>query len=698
MAVLEKIRVKFGLAASIIIALGLLSFIIDPSELLSAVNNMSSKNDVGEIAGKAIPYTDFSESADKYSRISEIVSGTSSHTEQEQEQIRNSAWQSFIDKYLFIKNAKAAGINVGDDEVVNLTTGDMVSPIISQQPLFYDESGKFSPERVSQFVQNIATDQTGDLKLFWNWLQTSVYTEAFYDKYFSLFSASNFQTPLMKNRLVEESNTTNDVDFVMVPIPFERDTTIVVTKDEIRDYYKNHKDFFRQSASRDIEYVVFEVKPSDADIAAAEAGMNEAYEEFKATDNLKTFLSRNSESSYSTYWYKAGDLVPVNKEIDEFVFGNNPAGTSPIYTANNVYYAARVMDTKMIPDSAYVRHILLQGEGVDKIADSLVTVLAKGENFTNLVSEYSADKNSAYDGELGCIGWLTQNYMIPGFESVITANTGKPFVLKTQYGTHVVEVVKKTAPIQKKQVAILSKTALASKETFNDYYSQANRLATLSAGKLENYKKAVDSLGVYSHTMPGITEATSSYGAIDHAKEVTRWAFDNKPGKVSNIITVDNNYFFVVAVKDAHKEGIAPVSEVSSQIKNQLYIDKYAEKRKAEVAEKIAGLTDLEAIAEKLGTAVNTQNDVAFASMNARSLDPKFVGAIAAAPEGKLCGPVAGAIGTYVFKVTGRETGSFYTESDAKNANAQIMNYNIQNIVNVMMQDAGVKDNRARFF
>ena len=48
--------------------------------------------------------------------------------------------------------------------------------------------------------------------------------------------------------------------------------------------------------------------------------------------------------------------------------------------------------------------------------------------------------------------------------------------------------------------------------------------------------------------------------------------------------------------------------------------------------------------------------------------------------------------------MTGRETGSFYTESDAKNANAQVMNYNVQNIVRVMMQDAGVKDNRARFF
>ena len=323
MAVLEKIRVKFGLAASIIIAIGLLSFIIDPSELVSAVNNMSSKNDVGIIDGKAIPYTDFSESVDRYSRINEILTGSSTHSEQEQEQMRNSAWQSLIDKYLFIKNAKAAGINVGDDEVVNLTTGDMVSPIIAQQPVFFDESGKFSPDKVAEFVQNIPSDQSGNLKLFWNWLQTTVYTQSFYEKYYSLFTGSNLQNSLMKNRLVSESNTTSDVDFVMVPIPFERDTTVTVSNEEIRDFYKNHKDFFRQLASRDIEYVVYEVKPSDADIADASEKMKEAYEEFKTTDNMKTFISRNSESSFSNYWYKNGELEPINGDIDKYVFGGN---------------------------------------------------------------------------------------------------------------------------------------------------------------------------------------------------------------------------------------------------------------------------------------------------------------------------------------------------------------------------------------
>ncbi|MBQ2549636.1 MAG: hypothetical protein II560_00305, partial [Bacteroidales bacterium] len=133
--------------------------------------------------------------------------------------------------------------------------------------------------------------------------------------------------------------------------------------------------------------------------------------------------------------------------------------------------------------------------------------------------------------------------------------------------------------------------------------------------------------------------------------------------------------------------------DVAAGIKDQLYAEKYAAKRQAEVAAQIAGLTDMQAIAEKLDATVNTQTGVAFASMS-RSLDPKFVGAIAAADEGV----VAGSYGVYVYKVTGRDTGSYYTESDAKTYNTQLNNYETQLIVPVMMDDADVKDNRARFY
>lgn len=696
MAVLQKIR-GWGIVLSILIALPLLLFVIDPSQVLDALNILSDKNNVGNINGKSISYSDFQQDVERFSAISEVMTGTTTHDEQQQEQIRNAAWQSLVDKYLFVKNAREAGIHVGDKELQDLLSGDMISPVISGNPAFADENGNFSKDALLQLVKNVSQDATGRLKSYWNYLQNTVFTQQVYTKYNSLFSQSNVQTPLMQKRAIAENNITTNVDFVVVPHTYMPDSTIKVSDAEIRKYYDAHKEMFKQNASRDIEYVVFEVKPSDADIAAANEAMTAVYDEFGTTENMKSFLARNSEKSLDNYWYKAGELATVNADVDKFVSGN-AAGVSPIYTANNIFYAAKILDTKQIPDSAYVKHILLRGATADARADSLLGVLAKGENFSNLAAAYSVDAQSAADGERGNIGWMTQTYMIPGFESVLTAQIGKPFILKTQYGTHIVEVARKTAPVEKKQVAILQKTAVASGETFNSYYAQANKFATLASGGFEHYKNAVDTLGVYSHPMNNVLESTSSYGAINQAKEVTRWVFDNKVGKVSNILTVNQNYFFIVALKGIHKEGIADVQEVQEPIRQQLYAEKYSESKAAEVAAKIKGLNDLQTIADTLRATVSTGVDVRFASMAGQGMDPKFIGAASVAPEGQICGPVAGSIGTYVFKVNSRETGAFYTEDDAKNTAMQMNDYASRMILPVMMQAADVKDHRARFY
>lgn len=694
MAILQKTREKAGMAVSIIIALALLSFIIDPQTLETAFNAMSSRNDVGVINGKTISYLDFQQDVDKFTTINEMVTGSSAQSEQQQEQVRNAAWQSLLDRYLFVKNAKAAGIRVGEEEMKNLLAGDMISPVVSQNPAFMDESGNFSKDALQNLINNISQDQTGRLKEYWNYIQNTVYTQQFYAKYGSLFTNSNFQNPLMLRRAIAENNNTTNVDFVMVP-NYGMDTTVKVSGDEIRKYYESHKNMFKQNASRDMEYVVFEVKPSEADINATNEAMGKVYDEFSTTDNMKSFLARNSEKSLNEYWYKAGDLSTVNSGISEFVDAN-AQGTSPIVSDNNVFYAARIMATAQIPDSVYVRHILLQGATETK-ADSLLNVLVKGENFSNVAASYSADTRSAADGEQGNVGWMTQTYMIPGFESVLTAQVGKPYIVKTQYGTHIVEVAKRTAPVAKKQVAILEKTALASGETFNSYYAQASKFSKIAAGKYNNYKAAVDSMGLYSHPMK-VTEATSSYGSISQAKEVTRWVFDNKVGKVSEIITVNNNYLFVATVTGIHKEGIAKIDEVKEAIRQQLYAQKASEKAAADIAQKIQGISDLQAIADTLHSSVSTGVDVRFASLAGQGLDPKFIGAASVAPEGKICGPVAGTIGTYIFKVNSRDTGSFYTEDDARNAATQMNNYTTQMILPVMMMESDVRDHRARFY
>lgn len=700
MAVLEKIRVKFGLAASIIIAIGLLSFIIDPSELTSAIQSMSSKYDVGVIGGNKISYNDFQADVQDMTTINETLSGQSAQSSEQQKQIRDAVWQNLIYKNLFDKNVRAAGIEVGKDEIVDLTTGNNLSPLISQNPAFLDENGSFSVDQLNRFLQSLDADQTGNLRLYWNYLQNSILNNQYDIKYASLFSRPTSENPLMLRKEIEQNNNTTDVDFVMVPFGYQEDSSIVVSDSEIKAFYNSHKKFFRRtSETRDMEYVVFEVVPSASDIEAEKAEVAGLYDEFSTTDNMKAFLMKNSDRQYDEYWYKAGDLKTIAPEIDSYVWGEgNDGKASDIITKGNTFYMARVMDSAMIPDSAYVQHILLQGTDADHLADSLLAVVKGGESISNLAAQYSADKGSNVDGQLGNIGWMTQSYMIPGFESVFTAKTGEPFILKTQYGTHVVVVSQKSAPVAKKQVAVFQKETLASKETFNSFYSQANKFATAASGSLENYKKAVDTMGVYSHPVNNMLESSENLGGIDDTKEVTRWVFENKPGKVSDIITVNTNYFFVVANKAVHKKGYATVEEVASSIRSQLYQEKLQAKMLKEVSDKIQGLTDLDAIAEKLGTSVSHQSGIAFSAINNQSLDPAFVGALSVAPEGKVSGPVVGDIAVYVFKVTGRDTGSFYTEDDAKNRDAQLAAYNTQMIIPVMMDEDGVEDNRARFF
>ena len=195
MAILQKTRDKAGLAVSIIIALALLSFIIDPGTLESAFNMMSSKNNVGEINGKAISYTDFQQDIDRFTTVNEMVSGSSAQSEQQQQQIRNAAWQSLVDKYLFTKKAADAGIKVGEEELKELLAGDMVSPVVSQNPAFMDENGNFSKEALQNLVASAAQDGTGRLKAYWDYLQNTVNIQQYYAKYGSLFSSSNVQNP-----------------------------------------------------------------------------------------------------------------------------------------------------------------------------------------------------------------------------------------------------------------------------------------------------------------------------------------------------------------------------------------------------------------------------------------------------------------------------------------------------------------------
>ena len=250
-------REKFGVVISIIIALSLLYFIAPMDDLMTL---FGKPQNVGEIAGTGISYEDFQNELNTFTTINEITTGSSAQNDQTQKQIQNAAWQSLLDRYMFFKNCNAAGIHVSDAEVADLLAGEHVSPMIAQNPLFADENGVFSADRVREINRMSEDDAT--LKTYWNYLKNSIRTQQFYSKYAALFTRTAIENPVSLADAVAVGNTTADIELVTIPYGYSRDTTINVSASEIKSYYKAHEKDYKQKASRDIEYVVFEVKPS----------------------------------------------------------------------------------------------------------------------------------------------------------------------------------------------------------------------------------------------------------------------------------------------------------------------------------------------------------------------------------------------------------------------------------------------------
>ena len=642
MAVLETIRVKFGILISVLIAVALLSFIVDFGTIQS-LSSTSSKYDVGEIDGKSISYTDFQAEIEKITAISEM-NGNPVQGDEALAMVRQQAWQQFINDYLFIPSAKAAGFNVGEEEMYQLLSGEMISGFLMQ--MF---QGQLNKELLMDIEAQVEADETGRMRLFWDNLLETVYTDQFYTKYQSLFAKSSFNNALAVAEQVKGNNTTFDVEFVVVPFGFSQDSTIVVSDKEIKDYYNAHKDNYKQIASRDIEYIVIDIVPSADDVTAANNAIAAVYDEFVAAENMKTFLLSKSERQLEKRWYKEGELKTLSADVEAFVNSARVGDVSPIFQNGNSFYAVKVMESAMVPEQ--------------------VQVVVNGEEPQ----------------------WVSQ---MDGFEDLMTTPKGQTITIN---GLEI-QVVDTKDPVAKKRVAILEKTAQPSDATRSACYAKANSVASKAGGKLEGFRKAVEEDGLYAHPYNKMPESANRLGSVEHTKEVTRWAFDAKVGQVSGIISIDNKYYVVAALKGIHKEGFTPVEEVAARIKPVLYQEKAAAKKAAEVSEKINGLTDLAAVAEALGTTVSSKEGVTFASFTSAGLDNKFIGAASVAEVGALNGPLQGNTGVYVYVVTDRSEGAFFTEDDAALREQQMSYASMQMLLPVMMDEAEVKDNTARFY
>ncbi|MBQ7254320.1 MAG: SurA N-terminal domain-containing protein [Bacteroidales bacterium] len=684
MAVLEKIRVKLGILISILIAIALLSFIIDPNTLGSTLQSMSKDNNVGEMNGKAISYRDYYTALEQNTQLMNALNGGNANSEEAQNQLREMTWNQLFNQKIFFPKVKKAGFSVEDAEMVNLLQGETASPVIAQQRMFVDENGQFSSDAVKEFISQMDLDESGVSRKYWEYLKEQVYAQQMYGKYYSALRNSATLNASQIDRAIAEGNTTKDIDFFVVPISFGVDSTIQISSAEVAKFYNDRKDLFVQPANRDIEYVMFEVVPSQEDIDATREEFDGLYEQFAQADNLKNFVALNSDRRWEDKFYSKEELPDV---FADYAFGGS-GSISPVEETAEAFTAVRVAERKMMPDR--VNFSFKVFPAADKaVADSLLTAVRK---------------NGTSD-ELSKGGWVTMDNLEANnmgfFGEAFSMKKGEAKIIDIDayQMVAVIKVDDADAPKEKVQLAYLRKNINPSDNTFRDFNMKAADLADRSSGKYEKFAEIVKEENLPVIPQPHVTIDTRRIGAVENARSVVHWVFDRKTkeGSVSDVITVDNKYYFVAAVTKARKEGKMALEDVKDNITMELINRKKVDNLAEEASAKVSGSESLEVLAEKFNTVVSHRDGISFAGSD-MSLEPSLIGAVAAAEPGKVEGPVKGTVGVYFFEVKDATTGEYYTEADAVNKAAQVAASQLRSLTDIVAQEADVKDYRGKFY
>jgi hypothetical protein len=378
--------VKFGILITVLIAVALLSFIIDPSSMsLFNSDPMEEDIEVASINGNKVTYTEFNDQYQMYQNaypyelheMYVLQQNPNLTSEQVRDlyhnRLRMTVLNNMIMNDYFVPRAKQAGFNVSDEEMYQLLSGQIYSEVIASE-----FGGQMTPALLKDMEENSNT-------AMWDNIKKSVEQERYSYKYFNVFAKSMFSNSLLVEDNIKNSNNVFDVEFVMVPYEAADNASIVVSDDEIKDYYAAHQHLFPCSETRDLAYVIVDVNEETED-----AEYEKLDTLFNGVTDVKTFLKLAAENNYPTGTQNAVDMyadaigsVSGAANVVKWAFKEPEAGSiSEIFTiseGDNTYLMVVAVDKineagfAPVEDDQvrmYIENILLKEKAADvKLAE-----------------------------------------------------------------------------------------------------------------------------------------------------------------------------------------------------------------------------------------------------------------------------------------------------------------------------------------
>ena len=677
MASLNTLRTKFGIVLSIVIAGALLAFILS---LKTEMGFSGNDPRVGVIDGEKINYSEY---YNQYEQV-KAQSGAQESNEQQSAMLANAAWQALIGKYVLTPGFDKMGLRVTEPERMSMVSGQHPSQAFYNA--FADpRTGEYNVAAVHQFLSE--AEANAQAQLAWAQRNEQARMEREVAKFLGLIKGGVYVNSLEVANGVNSANNTYAGKWAGKKYSAVPDSLIQLKSSDIKAYYNSHKNMFKQTPSRALSYVVFEVSPTDDDMLALEKSVAEVGAQFAATEELKSFVRANRNGKIADNYVSAKQLSEEEAKalLDGTTYG-------PVLK-NNEWTMARALDTKIVPDSMGIRHIVLPYTQ-EALADSLLTVLKGGADFAQVAAQYSVyDATAANGGEVGVMPFSAFSGEFAA--ALANAKTGDIVKIASGDAIQLMQVYRADKPSKHVQVASITYPVEASAATRRDIHNQAGTFSVNAKGSVEAFNDAASAAAV-TPRIASLAQGERTIRGLEDSRDVARWAYGAEVGDVSEIFPVGKDYVIAMLTEIDDNE-FAPLEKVSAQIRAQVLRDKKYDY----IVKELSGST-LDEQAKSLGTEVADFDNVTFGAfyVNGPGFEPRLIGAISSTTEkGVLSAPVKGLSGVYVFEVDDIQTSDKQTaEGEKVRAQAMAESMAQQFSVQAIQQMAKIQDLRGKYF
>jgi len=701
---------------AVVIGLALAAFIL--GDMMGSGSPRMGRRSVAEINGKGIGISEYMNREQALREFYELNAGGQSLDAELERQIQQETWRRLVRETIMDRSYQKLGLSVSADELKTMITGNQAmglnaNPALSEphpiirQMFSNPETGELNRAVMTNYFNSLDNPQFAQEKKRWLFIENEIVGEKMNQKYFNLIRKGFQPSSLDTKDYITESGKSTDFAYISKPFAEIPDEDITITEADLKEYLREHRETYKQDASRTFQYVVFEVVPSEKDVESARYWSSQTKVEFSRItgDEIPRYVNGTSDEPFDSRYYTYDELPEL---IRDSVFNAGEDLIVGPYRDGEAYKLARNYKTQMRPDSVRARHILLSLQAfagnrqlMEEVADSLVGVIENGGSFNQIAMEYSADESNRVIG--GDLGWFSEGTMVTAFNDACFENRrGDLVTTETQFGTHIIRIEDQSRPVQKVQVATVVRHIFASDETNQDYYNRAVKFRG-KATDLEKFTEQAREFGLDPRFAPNISKDQATIPGIADPLQIIKWAYTSEVNSVSNIFDQSDDKYIIAVLTEAREEGYADLESVRAEVSLAVKKEKKAARLVEQLNEQLAGVTDLNQYGIESGENVGEATQIKFANTYVAGvgLEPYVVGASMYLPLDRISAPLVGESGVFVISVTNR-TEDVQEEGDDAAARSRLK-YTMESrsnfeAYNALVDAAKVEDNRLEIF